>query len=78
MPLPSPNIRLSKTTMCQIKHGNDNRLGIGYEICIVNIFEKYDQVIVGLNDSGLILGLCPANERHHYKVMQSLIGWVQT
>ena len=28
--------------------------------------------------AGLILGLCPANERHHYKVTPSLIGWVQT
>ena len=29
------------------------------------------------NQSGLILGLHPANERHRYKVMASLIGWVQ-
>ena len=28
--------------------------------------------------AGLILGLRPANERHYYKVMHSLIGWVQT
>ena len=28
--------------------------------------------------TGLILGLCPANGRHHYKVMLSLIGWAQT
>ena len=28
--------------------------------------------------SELILGLSPANERRRYKVMQSLIGWVQT
>ena len=27
--------------------------------------------------SGLILGLCPANERQHYFVMMSLIGWAQ-
>ena len=26
---------------------------------------------------GLILGLSPANERHHYNVSPSLIGWVQ-
>ena len=26
----------------------------------------------------LILGLCPANERRHYKVTPSLIGWAQT
>ena len=28
--------------------------------------------------TGLILGLHPANERHHYKVTLSLIGWAQT
>ena len=28
--------------------------------------------------SGLILGLHPANERRLYFVMTSLIGWVQT
>ena len=28
--------------------------------------------------TGLILGLCPANERCCYKVMPSLIGWAQT
>ena len=27
---------------------------------------------------GLILGLCPANERRRYKVTVSLIGWAQT
>ena len=28
--------------------------------------------------SGLILGLCPANERRRYFVTKSLIGWAQT
>ena len=28
--------------------------------------------------TGLILGLCPANERRRYKVTPSLIGWAQT
>ena len=28
--------------------------------------------------TGLILGLCPANERCWYKVMLSLIGWART
>ena len=32
----------------------------------------------GYNDSIRILGLHPANERRHYKVTPSLIGWVQT
>ena len=27
---------------------------------------------------GMILDLCPANERHRYKVTPSLIGWAQT
>ena len=27
---------------------------------------------------GLILGLCAANERHHYRVTPSLIDWAQT
>ena len=33
-----------------------------------------------MNDknAGLILGLHPTNERRRYKVMRSLIGWVQT
>ena len=29
-------------------------------------------------NSGLILGLRPANERRRYKVTPSLIGWAQT
>ena len=28
--------------------------------------------------AGLILGLCPANERRRYKVTPSLIDWTQT
>ena len=28
--------------------------------------------------TGLILGLCPANERRRYFVTPSLIGWTQT
>ena len=31
-----------------------------------------------LDDSGLILGLRPANERRRYKVMPSFIGWAET
>ena len=31
-----------------------------------------------INNTGLILGLRPANERRCYKVMPSLIGWAQT
>ena len=29
-------------------------------------------------DTALILGLRPANEKHRYKVTPSLIGWAQT
>ena len=28
--------------------------------------------------AGLILGLCPVNERRRYKATPSLIGWAQT
>ena len=31
-----------------------------------------------LSNARLILGLCPANERRHYKITPSLIGWAQT
>ena len=31
-----------------------------------------------MTSTGLILGLCPANERRRYKVVPSLIGWAQT
>ena len=34
--------------------------------------------IVTVQDTKLILGLCPANERRRYKVTPSLIGWAQT
>ena len=30
------------------------------------------------SDTGLILGLGPANERRRYKVTPSFIGWAQT
>ena len=30
------------------------------------------------SNTGLILGLHPATERHRYKVTPSLIGWAQT
>ena len=33
---------------------------------------------IALHVTGLILGLCPANERRRYKVTPSLIGWAQT
>ena len=36
------------------------------------------QYILYAFSSGLILGLCPANERWRYFITTSLIGWVQT
>ena len=33
---------------------------------------------MGPDDTGLILGLRPANEKRRYKVTPSLIGWAQT
>ena len=37
-----------------------------------------DSIRQDTSTTGLILGLCPANEKHHYKVTPSLIGWAQT
>ena len=35
-------------------------------------------ILIKIPDTGLILGLCPANERRRYKVTPSLIGWAHT
>ena len=42
------------------------------QLRIVAILEEYKD-----NNSGLILGLHPANERRGYFVTTSLIGWVE-
>ena len=39
---------------------------------------KISQSHTFIDNVGLILCLCPANERRHYKVTPSLIGWAQT
>ena len=39
---------------------------------------SFDNVLLPNMQPGLILGLCPANERRRYKVTPSLIGWAQT
>ena len=44
------------------------------QIYVTNGRVKYDLY----STSGLILGLCPANERRRYFVTTSLIGWAQT
>ena len=46
------------------------------DIFFLKIFGKWTNTI-SLN-TGLILGLPPANERRRYKVTLSLIGWAQT
>ena len=38
--------------------------------------EQYPNLKMDM-DAGLILGLRPANERRHYFVTMSLIGWAQ-
>ena len=35
-------------------------------------------ILGNVKHTGLILGLCPVNERRHYSVTPSLIGWAQT
>ena len=39
---------------------------------------RFDAIDYSCMNSGLILGLRPANERRRYKVTPSLIGWAQT
>ena len=41
--------------------------------------DTFDDALLneGSCESGLILGLCPANERWRYIVTTPLIGWVQ-
>ena len=41
--------------------------------CTIQISDVQPKVLI----TGLILGLCPANERRGYFVTMSLIGWVQ-
>ena len=46
---------------------------------ITLLFSRYNKTVVRISrDTGLVLGLCPANERRRYKVKPSLIGWAQT
>ena len=46
-------------------------------ICII-YFSILKGVIPLLHDTGMILGLHPANDRRPYKVTPYLIGWAQT
>ena len=41
-------------------------------------FPIFQMMILLESNAGLILGFHPANERLHYFVTMSLIGWVQT
>ena len=49
-----------------------------YWIVCTNSFWGFNLSYVETGTSGLILGLCPANERWGYFVTMSLIGWAQT
>ena len=51
------------------------RNGISYTGKMSSLYWIRTQVSF-YNRSGLILGLLPANERHHYKIMPSLNCWV--
>ena len=53
------------------------------DICVsdstrLDIYYVLDRTRCDIRYPGLILGLCPANERRRYKVTPSLIGWAQT
>ena len=43
-----------------------------------NVMSEFWKTWSNISESWLNLGLRPANERHHCKVMPSLIGWAQT
>ena len=47
-------------------------------ICFSGLNNLMIQASIGSGNAGLILGLRPANERCHYFVTASLIGWAQT
>ena len=44
--------------------------------CSCDIVRLYHDMVI--YTAGLILGFCPSNERRHYFVTMSLIGWAQT
>ena len=45
---------------------------------VINLYLFCEMLAFLVQNAGLILGLPPANERRHYKVTLSLIGWAQT
>ena len=51
-------------------------VGANLYVCIGCTAVMFRSILLSL--AGLILGLCPANGRHCYKVTLSLIGWAQT
>ena len=48
---------------------------LSYSVYPINCVHGF--VLMWYNITGLILGLCPANERWRYFVTTSLIGWMQ-
>ena len=58
----------------------DMRYIVSWDTAGENIIIHYTDVIwcCGMLNTGLIVGLRPANERRRYKVTPSLIGWAQT
>ena len=53
------------------------------KISYINIYPHLSStseiaILIYIHYAGLILGLCPANERRRYFVTTSLIGWTHT
>ena len=78
-------------TLWRMADANISSYGRGLGMSVVEpSSEKYSDVssspwgtsdiysVAFVHTAGLILGLCPANERRRYKVMLSLNGWAQT
>ena len=60
------------------KYFDDDWHHVGWELENYLVSGMSSSLAVSEEPAGLILGLRPANERRRYKVMPSLIGWVQT
>ena len=63
-----------------VMQNNPLKLYLDWISLVVTVFARCRSLSLGLvdQDTGLILGLRPANERRHYFVTTSLIGWAQT
>ena len=54
------------------------KLGQHTTCSTIRFIDPITRIMTGIEYTGLILGLRPANERRRYKVTPSLIGWAQT